>query len=149
MSENTSFWSYFWNSNDNKGKIQDTQCLQETARNSVSTPETNDCNTETTSIPVKRKAVQTNSPRLVVLRHKPSTTSLASMTAGKWLGWNPRKEAVQLAEDDEAIDDQEDETNEEYPEDEELENDDTLPDDNGDEVSDHVSKKRTGSWAFW
>lgn len=82
------------------------------------------------------------------LKSKPSTTSLASMTTGNWLGWstkaNNNKEEVHSEEyEDEDIRNQEDI--------------DDLPEDNGDEIDDHVTndhvtndrKKGTSGWTFW
>lgn len=156
MSDNTGFWSYFWssnNNNNNNNNIPGTVVSQATVTNNdrVDTQETDELISDAPSVPMKRKSVQTNTTRLVVLRHKPSTTSLASLTAGKWLGWNSRKDTAQLAEEEDEVnnENQQRDSNEEYLEDEELQNDDTIPDDNGDEVDDHVSKKKSTSWAFW
>lgn len=156
MSDNTGFWSYFWssnNNNNNNNNIPGTVVSQATVTNNdrVDTQETDELISDAPSVPMKRKSVQTNTARLVVLRHKPSTTSLASLTAGKWLGWNSRKDTAQLAEEEDEVnnENQQRDSNEEYLEDEELQNDDTIPDDNGDEVDDHVSKKKSTSWAFW
>ncbi|RCK57676.1 hypothetical protein Cantr_06180 [Candida viswanathii] len=149
MLENTGFWRYFWNSNNNQDSRDIDRSQPDGSSDKVSTPEADDSPSDSTTVPMKRKAAPPSTTRLVVLRHKPSTTSLASMTAGKWLGWNSRKEANQLSEEQEGDEEQYHDSNEEFPEDEELQNDDTIPDDNGDEVDDHVSKKRGLSWAFW
>ncbi|EMG46016.1 hypothetical protein G210_3754 [Candida maltosa Xu316] len=147
MSSNSSFWSTFWRSSDlqQAEKSQAPEPEQQQEQEEQATLEQNDL-TES-SVPVKRKASRNNNTRSVVLRHKHSTSSLASMTAGNWLGWNSKKdyatkELSSPDEDEDPVGEDED-----YPD--EGDNDDITPDDNGDEVDDHVSKKKPSSWAFW
>lgn len=76
----------------------------------------------------------------LTLKHKTSTNSLASMSAGTWLSWTPRARTGSHEED-------EDENIDESPE-EDDEGEDDVAEEN-DEVDDHVVHNRKKLWSFW
>lgn len=75
---------------------------------------------------------------------KTSTTSLASMAAGNWLKWKKKEEELERKK--QYLDDNEDAVGEGHEN--EDDGDDYIPDDNGDEIDDHVQNRKK-SWSFW
>ncbi|KAG7665762.1 uncharacterized protein J8A68_000782 [[Candida] subhashii] len=105
------------------------------------------------------------------VRHKTSTTSLASMTSGNWLGWRGTTAtgtAAAVVSTSGTVNEDDSQTDKEQANEADSpaihkneagvgivnsnvdDDEDIIPDDNGDEVSEHANiNKKTTIWNFW
>ncbi|RLV94902.1 Uncharacterized protein JA1_001438 [Spathaspora sp. JA1] len=83
--------------------------------------------------PIKQS--HSKSPPPPKLRHKSSTTSLASLTSGNWLGWKNQQHQQPQQQPSSNV--------------QEVLNQENAIDDTTEEVLDDTIMKRSKSWAFW
>lgn len=125
---------------------------------------------------IGKSAYEQTQPRRKVVfskvKHKSSTTSLASMSAGNWLRWAPKNLYLSSGDQGGSSDGIGDVNGNDYDDDEEAieegndgnetatndedgvdndDDDDYSPQDNGDEIDDHISgaQNRKKLWSFW
>ncbi|KAI5952615.1 hypothetical protein KGF54_003482 [Candida jiufengensis] len=167
MSSTSNTWFNFWNNNNNNieadGNIKDNAVNDNattkqpeqvvTKPPSIKTPPMQAKEFLNASPTKRRNSNNTANPKSSRLGHRTSTTSLASMTSGNWLNWKKDTVNSSLKDQQEHID-EDDERRDENDEDIETNEDDIVPDDNGDEVDDHVrgdgdtSAKKGISWLW-